>query len=235
MLLKAHLHRRRIIDAAETWSLSTAWSIPCLDFDVLHFSSTWCHKHQQWIQKPNWSPRCIYKAAGCSPQDINHLETRRVVPSLITGPLTQYLHWGDTKMKTVGFPIVSFGCVDLCDLPEDGKLVCVIWKTIVRSWTHTMKLFYMCRYPVGIQQQKTQKKVQLLKRSQVCQWANSPQKSSILHNYKCTFTIQRLGEGKESSTPQVLGMEELFYIATQEAEDNRGQAQLWWVTDQEWT
>lgn len=45
--------------------------------------------------------------------------------------------------------------------------------------------------------------------------------------------MQRQGEGKESSTPQVLGMEELFYIATQEAEDNRGQAQLWWVTDQE--
>lgn len=34
--------------------------------------------------------------------------------------------------------------------------------------------------------------------------------------------MQRQGEGKESSTSQVLGMEELFYIATQEAEDNQG-------------
>lgn len=102
----------------------------------------------------NWSPRRIYKAAACSSQDGNHLETRRVVPSLITGPFTQCLHWGDTTIKTVGSPPMSSGGAGPCDLPKDGKLIRVISK---RSWTYTMKFFYMCRYPVGIQQQKTEK------------------------------------------------------------------------------
>lgn len=155
--------------------------------------TTW-YQHLRWIQRLNWSPRFIHKAAACSSQDVNHLETKRAVPSLITAPLTQYLHSGDIMTKTVGFPLpwVPFGCADPGDLPKDGKLICVIWKSTVRRWTYTTKFFYMCRDPAGIQQQ-TQKKVQqLLKRSQVCQWANSPQMTSILYNYECMLAMQRV-------------------------------------------
>lgn len=133
MLLKAHLRRRRIVDAAETWSLSTSWSIPCLGLDVLHFRSTWYRKNHWWIQRLNWSPRFIHKASACSSQDITNLEIRRGVPSLTTGPLTQYLHWGDTMIKTMGFPTMSAIWVcwplwftqtweaHLCDLEEHKK------------------------------------------------------------------------------------------------------------------
>lgn len=180
-LLKAHLHRRRIMDAAETWSLSIAWSIPCLGFDVLHFSSTWYCKQQQWIQRLNWSPRCIYKAAACSSQDGNNLETRSVVPSLITGPFTQCLHWGDTMIKTVGSPTILSTCAGPCDLPKDGKLIRVTSKS--KKLNIYNEVFFIC---VGIQlgfNNKKQKKVQhLLKRSQVCQWANSLQKTSVIYN-----------------------------------------------------
>lgn len=85
--------------------------------------------HQRWIQTEQ-EPHFIHKAAAWGSRDANHLDTRRVVLSLITGPLTQYLHWGDTTIKTAGFPTISFltqRCADPCDLPKDGKLSCVIW------------------------------------------------------------------------------------------------------------
>lgn len=47
---------------------------------------------------------------------------------------------------------------------------------------------------------------------------------------------QLQGWGKESSTPQVLGIEEPFCIAIQDAEDNQGKGtSLILMSDQEWT
>jgi len=64
-------------------------------------------KHQRPIQRLNWSPSSIPKAAAWSFQDPNCLDTRRAIPSLATGPLTQHLPWGDIMTKSVGFPTVN--------------------------------------------------------------------------------------------------------------------------------
>lgn len=52
----------------------------------------------------DWSPSFIHKAVAWGSQGANNLDTRSTAPSLITGPLTQYLHWGDNTIKTASSP-----------------------------------------------------------------------------------------------------------------------------------
>lgn len=119
-------------------------------------------KHQRWIQRVHWNLGFLHKAASWGSQDTDHLDTRRVVPSLITGPLTQYPPLGRYHDKDSGFfPTMSFltkKCTDpviylkmgssaVSFVVTDGFSVIKrsVRETIIRRWAYTMMLLYMSR------------------------------------------------------------------------------------------
>lgn len=215
------------MDAAETWSLSIDSSIPCLGFDVLQFSSTWYHKHQKWIQRLKWSPRSIYRAAACSSQDVNHLETRRKQSNHRSPHSIPPL--GRHHNKDQGFSHYAIWLC--CDLPKDGKLIHAIWKSTVTRWTmNTQWSFFIC---TGIQLGFNKNK---LRKRYSNYWSNHKSVGkltpkdiySIQFFYSIQFWVDICNaksckvQANNHPNPRFREWKNLFCIAIQDAEDNQG-------------